>query len=89
MDPLTTLKAYRAQAVRRALWFLIAAAFGLVAALAFRYGTDFTYPAWRIGILAWGLVFLPWFFIKGSRKNSLSMKDAVKAYKEIKRQRRD
>ena len=31
MDPLATLKAYRAQAVRRAMWFLIAIAVGLVA----------------------------------------------------------
>ena len=56
-----------------------------MAALAFKFGTDFTYPAWRIGLLAWGLVFLPWFFIKGKGKNTTSTKDAVKAYQEIKR----
>ena len=87
MTPLETIAAHHAQAVRRVAWSAIATTIGVFAALAFKFGTDFVYPAWRVGLLAWALVFLPWFFIKGLGKNSPSTKDAVKAYQEIKRQR--
>ena len=86
MTPEETIQAHRAQAIRRVAWSAIATTIGVMAALVFKFGTDFTYPAWRIGLLAWGLVFLPWFFIKGSGKNSVSTRDSVKAYQEIKRQ---
>ena len=85
MTPEETIAVYRAQAVRRVAWSTIATTIGVMAALAFKFGTDFTYPAWRIGLLAWGFVFLPWFFVKGLGRNSLSMRDSVKAYQEIKR----
>ena len=88
MTPENTIQAYFTQAAHRVALSSIAITVGLMAALAFKFGTDFTYPAWRVGLVAWALVFLPWFFIKGVGRNSLSMKDTVKAFQEIKRQSR-
>ena len=86
MTPEDTIQAYFTQAAHRVALSSIATTIGLMAALAFKFGTDFTYPAWGVGLVAWALVFLPWFFIKG--RNSLRMRDTVKAFKEIKRQSR-
>jgi hypothetical protein len=79
-----TLQAYRKQHRSRIRWFVIASGVGLLAVLASKLGTDATYPAWKIWLLAHGVVFWPVFLKQAFSKNLVI---TLEAYRVATRQR--
>ena len=78
-----TIQAYQAQSRVRLAWFLIALAVGTVAAVAFHLVSDWEYPAWNIGLLAWGIAFMPIFLVMAFSKELVSVREVMKARREL------
>ncbi len=54
-------------------WAGIAFAVGIIAAVVFHFGADSSYSVWKIGLLAWGIVFfLPVIVRDAFRKDLVS-----------------
>ena len=82
MTPTDIIQAYRRQQRQRLRWFAIALGAGLLATLAAQLG-GLAYPAWRIGLIAFSLAFWPWFFVHVFSKGYVSMREALRARKEL------
>ena len=67
----------------RLAWFLIALAVGVVAAVVFHLVSDSEYPAWNIGLLAWGIAFMPIFLMMAFGKKLVSIREVMKARREL------
>ena len=83
MTPEETIQAYQAQSRLRLAWFLIALAVGVVAAVAFYLVSDSEYPAWNIGLLAWGIAFMPIFLVMAFSKKLVSIREVMSARREL------
>ena len=67
----------------RLAWFIIALAVGAVAAVVFHLVSDSEYPAGSIGLIAWGVAFMPMFFMMAFSKKLVSIREVMRARREI------
>jgi len=83
--PRETVDTYLKQLKRKLLWLAVAVAAGTVAAVAVRFGTGWDYPAWRVGVLVAGLVFVPVLIRHGFSRDLVSAREAWAGGMEIRK----
>ena len=83
--PRETVETYLRQLKRRLLWLAVAVAAGKVATVVIRFGTEADYPAWRVGVLVAGLVFMPVLVRQGFSRDLVSAREAWAGGMEIRK----
>lgn len=83
MTPEETIAEHQEQSRARLRWFVIACATGSVSALLFWLFTDTDYSPWNAWLLGWGFVFIPAFIKISSRKDLVSMREVMKAKRQL------
>jgi len=79
MTPEEIVTRYVVQRRRRLAWFAVAVLLGVGVAAIAKFGLDSAYPAWRLAILVWGLLYIPWFISDAYRKDHVFFVDAHRA----------
>ena len=77
-----TIQAYLEQQRHRFVWLAISVGVGLVAAGAW-WLSGLNLAPWKPGLIAFSLVFWPWFFVHTSRKDYVSTRAAWRARGEV------
>ncbi len=67
----------------RLAWFLFALAVGVVAAVVFHLVSDSAFPVGSIGLLAWGIAFMPMFLVMAFSEKLVSIREVMKAWLEL------
>jgi len=82
MTPEETIATYRRQQRQRLRWFGIALGVGLLAAVAANLG-GVAYPTWKVGLIAFSLVFWPWFLAHVYRHGYVGTREALRARRDL------
>jgi hypothetical protein len=87
MNPGEIIKAFQRQHRRRLRWLATTVAIGLLVALTMRFA-GVGYPAWKAGLLAFGILFWPWFLAQAYSKGHVSVREALSARAEMEPQQK-
>jgi hypothetical protein len=83
MTPEEIIGTYQRQQRSRIRWFIIAAIIACVTAAVAKYALGSAYPWWRLAVLVWGLLYVPWFVAQAYRKDNISIRAAMNARREL------
>ena len=82
------IQTYRRQQRARIRWFVLAAVLGCVTAAVAKYALGSAYPWWRLAVLVWGLLYVPWFVAQAYRRDSISLREVLRARRELRTEKR-
>ena len=79
MAPEEIVTRYVVQRRRRLAWFAVSVSLACLTAAVAKFGLDSAYPWWRLAILVWGLLYIPFFISDAYRKDHVFFVDAHRA----------
>ena len=86
--PEKIVAAYRRQALRRLAWFVLAVVLGCGTAAVAKYVLGSAYPWWWLAVLVSGLLYVPWFVAQAFRRDCVSLREVLRARKELRAEKR-